>query len=114
MNTHGHENVAQEAGLPLLRKTFNVRMGNPRFNAFYLGNLRTDLSQLVDPVAFTTGNEKQLVDEVFSFSRTIYHIPEPPYLIRLDPRAGTGAYVVFGGSPWGKEPESTVRINILG
>lgn len=54
MNTHGHEEVAKEAGLPLLQEAFGRE--NRSLNAFYLGNWLTDVSQAVDPVAYRAGS----------------------------------------------------------
>lgn len=69
MNTHGHEDVAYEAGLPLLKQAFSPRMGDPRFAAFYLGNWLTDLSQIDDPVAFKGGRDKikDIINSVISY-----------------------------------------------
>ncbi|WP_297325004.1 HET-C-related protein [Nitrosomonas sp.] len=66
MNTHGHESVAEAAGLPLLKAAFSQTMENPRLNAFYLGNWIADLSQLIDPVAATTAADtiKNYIEDI--------------------------------------------------
>lgn len=50
MNTHGHQSVAETAGLPLLQEAFGADKHS--LNALYLGNWLTDVSQAVDPVAY--------------------------------------------------------------
>jgi hypothetical protein len=68
MNTHGHEDVAKTAGLPLLEEAFGKDKRSLR--ALYLGNWLTDVSQAVDPVAYWSGTGKiksgadSVVDEV--------------------------------------------------
>ena len=56
MNTEGHEDVARTAGIPLLAAAF----GQDRLSldALYLGNWLTDVSQVVDPVAYAMGSAK--------------------------------------------------------
>src|SRR5262245_52212377 len=55
MNTTGHRSVAEEAGLPLLKEAFRAHTGKePHLGAFYMGNWLTDVSQLVDPVAYAS------------------------------------------------------------
>lgn len=54
MNTQGHHDVANKVGLPMLKEVF----GSRRVDAFYLGNWLTDLSQVVDPVAFESVTQK--------------------------------------------------------
>jgi hypothetical protein len=51
VNTQGHEDVANEAGLPLLEAVFGKE--TPSLRALLLGNWLTDVSQAVDPVAYT-------------------------------------------------------------
>jgi hypothetical protein len=55
MNTHGHETIAENAGLELLEDAFGR---NRSLNALYLGNWLTDVSQAVDPVAYASGSKK--------------------------------------------------------
>jgi hypothetical protein len=50
MNTGGHEDVALDAGYPLLRSVFGSNSRD--LPAFYLGNWITDVSQFVDPVGY--------------------------------------------------------------
>ena len=66
MNTHGHEDVANLAGLRLLKDTYGEDM---RLGAFYLGNWIADLSQLVDPVAASSarGNLKLVIDKILNY-----------------------------------------------
>jgi hypothetical protein len=53
LNTHGHNSVAKEVGLPLLQAALQrAGKGSPRLGAFYMGNWLTDVSQAVDPVAY--------------------------------------------------------------
>ena len=56
MNTEGHEDVARTAGIPLLAAAF----GGDRLSldALYLGNWLTDVSQVIDPVAYAAGSAK--------------------------------------------------------
>lgn len=56
MNTAGHEDVARTAGIPLLVDAFGK--DRTSLDALYLGNWLTDVSQLVDPVAYTVGAAK--------------------------------------------------------
>jgi hypothetical protein len=56
MNTHGHADVAETAGLPLLEKAFGQKRRSLR--AFHVGNWLTDVSQAVDPVAYASGSGK--------------------------------------------------------
>lgn len=56
MNTHGHEDVARTAGLPLLEDAFGK--GRRSLGALYLGNWLTDVSQAIDPVAYWAGSAK--------------------------------------------------------
>lgn len=56
MNTHGHEDVANTAGIPLLRETLGKDKKSLR--ALYLGNWLTDVSQAVDPVAYWSASQK--------------------------------------------------------
>ena len=67
MNTHGHEKVAEEAGLPLLEEAFSSGSHKPRLTAFYLGNWITDLTQVFDPVAIAgaRNNIVKVVDDAF-------------------------------------------------
>ncbi|MEN3369273.1 MAG: hypothetical protein V7609_1416 [Verrucomicrobiota bacterium] len=51
MNTHGHAEVAEDAGLPLLRKFFGGQTMKS-LKAMKLGNWLTDVSQTIDPVAY--------------------------------------------------------------
>lgn len=71
MNTHGHESIAEAAGLPLLKEVFKgLGYGeNLSLQAFYLGNWITDLSQLVDPVAIAglRGKLKNLIYDGFGY-----------------------------------------------
>ena len=53
MDTHGHERVAQTAGLPLLSKA--TKKSKDELQSFYLGNWLADVSQFVDPVAYECG-----------------------------------------------------------
>lgn len=68
MNTHGHEDVAKTAGLPLLEETFGKDKRS--LSALHLGNWLTDVSQAVDPIAYWSGSSKiksgadSVVDEV--------------------------------------------------
>jgi hypothetical protein len=52
VNTHGHEDVARTAGIPLLKEVFGK--DNRSLDALYLGNWLTDVSQAVDPLAYAT------------------------------------------------------------
>lgn len=74
MNTHGHEDVAKDAGLPLLEQAFQPLMGQPRMGAFYLGNWIADVCNLVDPnieanisekVGSVLDQVKKYVDDIF-------------------------------------------------
>lgn len=56
MNTHGHEGVAKEAGIPLLEDALGSEKQSAA--ALYLGNWLTDVSQAIDPVAFSGGSKK--------------------------------------------------------
>ncbi|WP_070120932.1 HET-C-related protein [Bacillus marinisedimentorum] len=56
MNTHGHEDVAKTAGIPLLEEA--IGKNNRSIHAFYLGNWLTDVSQAVDPVAYAASSNK--------------------------------------------------------
>jgi hypothetical protein len=56
MNTHGHEEVARTAGIPLLKEAFGN--DNHSLDALYLGNWLTDVSQAVDPVAYASAAAK--------------------------------------------------------
>lgn len=50
MDTHGHHECAEEAGLPLLRAALShAGKDGWRTGAFYLGNWITDVQQAVDP-----------------------------------------------------------------
>lgn len=67
MNTHGHEEVAKTAGLPLLEEAFGKDKRS--LKALQLGNWLTDVSQAVDPVAYWSGSKiksgaDSVVDEV--------------------------------------------------
>ncbi|GHI00982.1 HET-C-related protein [Neobacillus kokaensis] len=53
MNTHGHEDVSTIAGIPLLEEAFGKDMKS--IKALHLGNWLTDVSQVIDPVTFTSG-----------------------------------------------------------
>jgi len=70
MNTHGHGEVAEEAGLPLLNDTF-PRLSS--LHAMHLGNWLTDVSQAVDPVAYATVASKGrgAVDAADGFRKSI-------------------------------------------
>jgi hypothetical protein len=56
MNTNGHAEIAEEAGLPLLRDTFGNTLKSLR--AVQLGNWLTDVSQAIDPVAYASAAQK--------------------------------------------------------
>ncbi|MFZ3065958.1 MAG: HET-C-related protein [Nitrospirota bacterium] len=56
MNTHGHEDVAKTAGLPLLEEAFGKDKRS--LTALHLGNWLTDVSQAIDPVAYWSGSSK--------------------------------------------------------
>lgn len=70
MNTHGHAEVAKEAGLPLLNDAFP---GLASLEALHLGNWLTDVSQAVDPVAYASVASKgrSAVDAIDQFRKTI-------------------------------------------
>lgn len=56
MNTSGHESVAITAGMPLFKEALarsGVDKADAPLEAFYLGNWLTDVSQAVDPVAYS-------------------------------------------------------------
>lgn len=75
MKGSGHEGVAKDVGLPMLEEAFGD--DKKSLKAFYLGNWLTDMSQLVDPVAyasvrdgigsldFLTAEHEKLVDRIF-------------------------------------------------
>lgn len=52
MNTEGHADVARSAGIPLLQEVFGA--DNRSLAALELGNWLTDVSQVVDPVAYAS------------------------------------------------------------
>jgi hypothetical protein len=85
MDTHGHEEVAKAAGLPLLEAAFNPRMGAPRLEAFYLGNWLTDVSQVIDPKVGPKAKLKghTLVDKVRDALLNNSFIPKGPRLEQL-------------------------------
>lgn len=56
MNTHGHEEVANDAGFPLLAEAFGRDKRSLR--ALHLGNWLTDVSQTIDPVTLWSLSEK--------------------------------------------------------
>jgi hypothetical protein len=59
MNTHGHGDVINEAGVPLLQQAFEAAgKGKPRVGAFHLGNWLTDVSQVIEPVGFAGAASK--------------------------------------------------------
>lgn len=66
MNTHGHESISNTAGRPLLEDVFGK--DNLSLNAFYLGNWLTDVSQLVDPVAYAavSGRANRAIEEAIT------------------------------------------------
>ena len=78
MNTEGHAQVAEEAGLPLLRAFFggqNLRS----LEAMRLGNWLTDVSQAVDPVAYAmaANSGKDVADSIVAL-RGPGDVPHPP------------------------------------
>jgi hypothetical protein len=67
MDTHGHEECARDAGIPLLKDAFiaagkhtdlQEKMGAEYLSLMYFGNWLTDVSQGVDPVAYHDGGKK--------------------------------------------------------
>lgn len=74
MNTHGHEEIATEAGIPLLEEAFGSGSHKPRVTAFYLGNWITDLTQVFDPVAIAHGRDKIVEMVENSFDTTLNSI----------------------------------------
>lgn len=59
MNTHGHHDIAGDAGLPELAAALAAAgKGTPRLGAFYLGNWLTDLAQLLDPLPVDSAEQK--------------------------------------------------------
>ncbi|MGW7385444.1 hypothetical protein [Streptomyces sp. NPDC054794] len=56
MNTKGHRGVGEQGALPLLERTFKDRAGGEAqgLEAVLLGNWLTDLSQVIDPVAYAS------------------------------------------------------------
>ena len=76
MNTEGHESIAKEAGIPFLQQTFELnKKGTPRLAAFYFGNWLTDVSQLVDPVAYSDAakSAKERIDNIIDeYASTVF------------------------------------------
>ena len=67
MNTKGHESVADTAGVPLLQQAFEANgQKSPRLAGFYFGNWLADVSQLVDPVAYSDvlKETKEAIDRI--------------------------------------------------
>lgn len=56
MNTKGHRGVGEQGALALLERTFKDRAGGEAqgLEAVLLGNWLTDLSQVIDPVAYAS------------------------------------------------------------
>lgn len=85
MNTHGHEEIASEAGIPLIEEAFSSGTHKPRVTAFYLGNWITDLTQVFDPVAISGGRDKiiKVVEDSFDTAINAIHYVDSKTLLPL-------------------------------
>ncbi len=79
MDAKGHHECAAEAGEPLLRAALaGTGKPNQRLAAFYMGNWCTDVSQAVDPVAYSAvqaKGKKYLVEPLNALIKDIEAIP---------------------------------------
>ncbi|MCL4220661.1 MAG: peptidoglycan-binding protein [Phycisphaerales bacterium] len=108
MDTHGHHECADEAGLPLLQAAL-ARAGKQgwRTGAFYLGNWITDVQQAVDPQPYSSvaAGLRSGVNDLVAAIRSLEVVDNPGWirqhltgpLISFAQRIGAVADALEGG-----------------